>query len=288
MELGHLKYFYHVALEGGFTKAARKLHIEQPSVSRAIQKLEADLGVLLFERQKRRVQLTRAGSEVFKATQRIFTEAENIKNLAQNESSVHRGPLYFAVASPFSTHLIPEVHSMFLKDHPEVRPVSFQGPASAMLDRIENGELEFGLFYHVPKLTPTLKSEILAKVPFKLVISAGQFRNENVRCSFIGSREVDDIATKAFPTLEKIKKDHPEAAIKISSNDLTAHKEMVLRGLGVSILPQFMVKKELESGLLKALYDKEEMNFAVRLVTRKGQILSKVATDYVRMFTQVL
>ena len=92
--------------------------------------------------------------------------------------------------------------------------------------------------------------------------------------SFIGSREIDDTGTKHFPTLTKLKKLHPEAKIKISSNNITAHKEMVLKGLGVAVLPDFLVQEDLKAGRLADVLPKERLEFELKLVERSNSVLS--------------
>ncbi|MGE3680425.1 MAG: LysR substrate-binding domain-containing protein [Bdellovibrionales bacterium] len=77
-----------------------------------------------------------------------------------------------------------------------------------------------------------------------------------------------------------MRKDDPQVQIKTSSNSLTAHKAMVLRGLGVSILPRFLVAKEIQAGRLKRLYPNEKFEFPLKLVLRKNKSLSRNARTW--------
>ena len=65
MNIKQLRYFYEIANEGQITRAAKKLHIAQPPLSQALKALEANLGVLLFERNGRQMELTEAGKVLY-------------------------------------------------------------------------------------------------------------------------------------------------------------------------------------------------------------------------------
>ena len=108
-------------------------------------------------------------------------------------------------------------------------------------------------------------------------------KKQEILESFIGSREIDDLNAKKFPTLERLRKDHPRAKIKISSNNLTAHREMVLRGLGVSVLPDFLVEKDLDAGTLSDIYPKEVFKFQMKLIKRRTSVLSISAQELVKV-----
>ena len=83
MEFRQLEYFLGVASELHFSRAADKLFIAQPALSRQIQQLEKNLGVLLFERNKRNVKLTPAGEYLREEAKQVLSQLDNIGKRAQ-------------------------------------------------------------------------------------------------------------------------------------------------------------------------------------------------------------
>lgn len=277
MNLLHLHYFYMVAKEGGFTKASKVLRIQQPAISRMVGQLEDSMGFQLLERVGRNVQLTLKGKEVFEHSKKIFSDVEILQSAIGQMKGPPQGPLIFGASEPISSHLVPEIFEKILSQNPELYPNVYSGPASMLFDQIKSGELEFGLFFHVPELPNGLKVKVLKKIRFHLVIRKDLKLKTAVLESFIGSREIDDRSTKNFPTLTKLKKLYPKAAIKISSNNLTAHRSLVLRGCGVSVLPDFLIQNDLKEGKLHDLLPKENLEFELKLVERSTSVLSQNA-----------
>lgn len=274
MNLLHLQYFHVVAREQGFTRASRVLRVQQPALSRMVRLLEENLGFPLFERIGRGIRLTPQGEEVFRACERIFGEVEGLRAQLGRISGECKGPLAFAGAEVVVSHLVPRVLPPLLRRHPKIHPAAFSGPSSLLFERIIQGELEFGLFFHVPDLPERLDQEDFIACRFHLVVRRGFRRNPSVLESFIGSREVDDTSTRRFPTVERLRRDRPRTRITISSNSLTAHRSLVLAGQGVSILPAFLVEGDLASGRLEEVDPKERFEFPLRLVRRKNAALS--------------
>lgn len=281
MNLLHLKYFYVVAKEQGFTKASRVLRVQQPAISRMVDQLEDYFGFPLFERVGRNIQLTARGQEVFERCKTIFEEVDNLEKLAGSLSGECQGPLACAASEPVASHLVPEILEKLVFKYPKLYPSIYSGPATMLLDRIASGELEFGLFFHIPHLPPKLKMTPIRKVRFHLVVRKDLRRNTQVLERFIGSREIDDSATRTFPTLEKLKRIYPKAKIWISSNNLTAHRNMVLNGLGVSVLPDFLIAEDLKQGRLSDVLPKEKLEFDLKLVERQTSVRSLNAQTFI-------
>ena len=83
MELRHLRYFVAVAEELNFSRAAERLHVSQPPLSRQIRDLEADLKVILLERDRQSVRLTRAGRGVLTRARKLLGDADALRNEAR-------------------------------------------------------------------------------------------------------------------------------------------------------------------------------------------------------------
>ncbi len=143
-----------------------------------------------------------------------------------------------------------------------------------LLEKITSGEMECGIFFHIPDLPAKLEIFERKDIRYHLVVRKDLKNNKETIESFIGSREIDDTSTRRFPTLEKLRKDFPKAQIRISSNNLTAHREMVLQGLGVSILPEFLIKEDLKEKRLVDLYPHDDFHFQMKFVKRATTVLS--------------
>src|SRR5260370_24858597 len=87
MNLRHLRAFAAIADAGGFARAAARLNLSQPALSRQIHALEAELGVPLFDRIGRRVQLTSEGEDLLDRSRRLLTEVESLGARARSLSS---------------------------------------------------------------------------------------------------------------------------------------------------------------------------------------------------------
>jgi len=288
MNLLHLNYFYTVAKEGGFLRASEALRIQQPAISRMVKQLEENLGFRLFEKDGRKVKLTKEGERVFEHCARIFSEVETLQTSLGHISGDPQGPLAIGATDIIASYLVPTILKKIMTDYPQIYPVIQTSTAESLFSLIQKRKLEFGLFFHTPELPDNLELHRLHKINYKLVIRKDLRRDRSVLQSFIGSREVDDIGNKRFPTLERLRREHAGAKITLSSNSLMAHKSFVLAGLGVSILPEFLVKEELAAGKLSALFDQETFQFDMKLVRLKSSVTSLNAKIFLSTLEQQL
>ena len=83
MELRHLRYFVSVAEQGSVSKAAQQVHVSQPALSRQIRDLEAELGVQLFDRVGRGIELTAEGEDLLRHCRDVLAQAESVRERAR-------------------------------------------------------------------------------------------------------------------------------------------------------------------------------------------------------------
>jgi len=285
MELNHLKYFYTVAREGSFTRASRVLKIQQPTVSKMVQSLEAQLGVQLLERHKKGVRVTRPGGEIFRTCEEIFDKVEGIRALSAAKHYECEGKLALGVPSSVSSYLLPAAMRTYLRDNPGSEVFIWTGTGALISQEILEGHVEFGIFFSVAEGREFQVSE-LAEVPFKLVVSARHKKDPDIRSCFVISRTSDYSRTAPFPVMEMLRRSKVRFKRVISSNNLDSQKQLVMEGLGVALLPAFMVRNELRSGVLSEIRPAKEMSYTLKLVTRRGKVLSRDAATFLEVFRE--
>ena len=129
IELTDLRHFAHVARAGSFSGGARLSHVTPPAVSKAVQKLEGELGVRLFERTTRRVALTEAGHELLTRCTRIFGELEELRSVLDERATRVAGEVRVAAMEVFSLELLPRALAELVRTYPDVVPlVCERGP----------------------------------------------------------------------------------------------------------------------------------------------------------------
>lgn len=279
LDLSQLRVFVAVATSGSLTRGASVLRMQQPTVSRAISALERDLGAPLFERRARGVALTAKGHALFEACSPALEALERGIASAMAEPETP-GILALGAAEVVANTLTTRVHVALARRQPSLVPYVLVAPADVLAERVRSGALAFALVMHVRR-GAGLGVRTLAPLRHHLVVARGLERDPRVLARFIGSREVEDPANRQFPTLDRLRRLVPGAHIAASTNSLTAHKAMVLAGLGVAVLPELMVRVELEAGVLVSVLPEVELSFPLLSVSRTGTVWSAPARAYV-------
>lgn len=196
MELRHLRYFVAVAEELHFTRAAARLHIGQPPLSQQIQALEVELGVALFVRTKRSVQLTEAGQHLLIRAREILGTSTNIAGELQQIARGGSGTLRIGFTS--TGLLIDEIRQSLRVYHQEFPKVTLrlrEMYTHIQFAALERGELDVGFVrLNEPVVPAGLSLRVLRRDRLCAVVPgdhplAGRARISLVECrdaSFIG------------------------------------------------------------------------------------------------------
>jgi DNA-binding transcriptional LysR family regulator len=145
MNLRNLRAFTTIADEGGFARAATRLHLSQPALSRQIQALEADLGVRLFDRVGRRVQLTSQGEGLLRRSRRLLAEADSLGERARELRSGETGILRIAATPQVIENLLAPFLAQYRRNHPGVEVHLVEDGGERLLGRLERGEVHLCL-----------------------------------------------------------------------------------------------------------------------------------------------
>lgn len=146
MELRVLRYFLAVVRSGNFSKAAQSLHLTQPTLSRQIHELEEELGVQLFIREKRGIELTSDGAYLADRAREILDLADRTKNTLSASSSMIAGDVRIACGESRGIRILAEAINRTRAKYPGIRFVLFSGNARAVACKLEKGLADIGLF----------------------------------------------------------------------------------------------------------------------------------------------
>ncbi|TLM68440.1 MAG: LysR family transcriptional regulator [Deltaproteobacteria bacterium] len=178
MDLRQIRAFVAVARERNFTRAAERLHVAQPAVSIAVGKLEADLDLILFNRQGKQVTLTAEGEAFLRHAERILDDCRAADTEMAEMKGLARGEVRIGIPPMMSSYYFPRVIREFRKRYPRLQ-ISVLGEGAARIQRlIASGEIDMGVVAgaRIPQGLQSrrfLREEIVACLPAGHRLAAG-------------------------------------------------------------------------------------------------------------------
>jgi DNA-binding transcriptional LysR family regulator len=145
VELRQLRYFVTVAEELHFSHAAERLHMSQPPLTQQIQRLEAELGVRLFDRTTRRVRLTDAGRILLDDGARILTQVDRAVEAVRGAGRGDRGRLVLGFVSSAPYEILPVALDLYQRRFPEVQVKVAEMTSNAQVEALREGHIDVGL-----------------------------------------------------------------------------------------------------------------------------------------------
>ena len=243
MELRHLLYFKTVADELHFSRAAAKLFISQPPLSRQIRELEEELGVQLFLRSNKRVALTDAGKYLKEETDAIFTRLGECKSIVKQIHQNQSGQLKIGyISSVYQTYLAEVLKAMRIT-YPYIKTNLLEMLTITQIQALEQGNLDVGIL-RAPVHSDKLQIDTLFFDPFMVVAPAAQTGLDTTEglVNYLKSSPFI-FFNKAFAPnyneklLEICERMGFRPDIMHEANNVHSILQLIEAGLGVSILP---------------------------------------------------
>lgn len=170
MNFRHLECFVAVAEHLHFTRAAEQLEIAQPALSQQIRKLEQDLGVELFRRNNRKVELSEFGRSLLPRARQLLNQASIARREIKEMAGLARGHLRVGASGTIAAFLLPDILARYRDLYPNIVIEIVQRRSEPILDLVETGKLDIGII-RLPfrrtklEITPIFTEPLYAALP---------------------------------------------------------------------------------------------------------------------------
>ncbi|MDK2824155.1 MAG: hypothetical protein PWQ67_475 [Clostridia bacterium] len=282
MELRQLEYFIAVSKYQNFTRAAESLHVAQPSITTSIKKLEDELGIKLFERNKKSIQLTDEGKIFYKRIKKILQDLDEAVFEIRDLSNLNKGSIKLGLPPMIGAYLFPNIFTHFKEAYPQLDlQVSEEGSIATHI-LIEKGELDLGIII-IPKDTkdlnilPITEEKIMLclapkhKLSNEKVVSFNQLKDEK----FILLKK-DSYHRQAI--INQCEKYGYSPQVIFSSSRIETIKALVASGAGISFLMNMVTQN---SKNFVSIPLKEEIKITIGLAWKRDKYLSKASQAFI-------
>lgn len=253
METRRLSYFVRIAEDGSLTKASGVLRIAQPALSRQIRLLEEELGIPLFSRTARGMQLTEAGEHLRAAVAGPLRELELALQNIRSFTSPIEGNIAIGLPPSISDVVARSLALRMDADHPNIKLLLVEGYTGSLIDWLNRGIVDFALLEESSR-DERLIDRTLATEPLLLVGHADSSLNMDRPIKFKDVAQLPLIIQSHHLGIRSTLNEAAAVAgalnIRFQADSPRLIKELVLSGKGYGILPMFCFKEEYSQGKL--------------------------------------
>ncbi len=284
MELHQLRYFLAVCETLNFTRAAENCHVSQPALTRAIKKLEEELGGPLFRRERARSHLTELGRLMRPHLERSLAALEAAKNQAEDLQSLDHAPLGLGVMCTIGPNRLVSLMARLQSDIPGLDLSLQEGKLTELTERLLAGDLEVALLASPEELPERLDFIPLYRERFVLAFPPGhRFAERN-------AVRIRDLHEESYllrlnceytaHIVSLLRERGAQTNIRYRSEREDWIQSMVLAGMGSSFMPEFL---PIYAGLPTRVVIEPKVSREVGLATIAGRRYSPAVAAFVRL-----
>jgi DNA-binding transcriptional LysR family regulator len=293
MTIRQLETFLALAHDGSFTRAARRLHLSQPTLSEHIQELEREIGQPLFARRYREVALTEAGRTLEPYASRVMSTLQAATQAVAELDGLQHGSLVIGASTTPGIYVLPRVIGRFRAAYPGITLSLQIANSRTVEERVRAARLDVGvvgghlLGVGERCLSAGIVDELVLIVPpghpwaRRRTVGVDQIRGQALLMREDGS------ATRHV-TERALRQAGVDCRVAMELDHTEAIKEAVIAGLGIAIVSAHAVRRELATRHLAALHVKGmELRRHFHVIHGEGRTLSGSAQAFVRLLETV-
>lgn len=289
MELRQLQYFVKVARKQHVTNAAEELHVAQSAISRQIHQLEEELGVPLFVRKGRNLQLTSVGKLFLERIEVVLADMERAVSEVREFLDPEAGEIRIGFPHSLGIYLLPTVVASFRQSHPNVKFRLRQGTYNSLIRDVMKGEIDLSFISPFPEKHLYVSGRLLLQEELYAILPQGHklADNETIRLEQLREESFvmfsDEYSLRNI-VLEACAKAGFVPRIGFEGEETDTIRGLVAAGVGVSLLPEMALTEISQLQPAKVRVIEPLVTRSVGLIQRTGDKLPLVA----EMFQQFL
>ena len=288
-----------VAKGGSFKNAAQSLFLTQPAVSLQIQNLEKQLKTNLFDRTKKQIELTEAGTLLLRYSNRILALCEESSRVLDDLSELQSGKLVIGASQTTGTYLMPKIIGLFQQKYPNINVQLNVDSTRKVAWHLMNRQVDIGIVGgKIPKelrkileITPYVEDELALIVPpSHPYVKLECIKKEDLYdLKFISLNSYSTIRTVVDDTLSKNGIDVTRLKVEMELNSIEAIKNAVQSSLGAAFVSVSAITKELELNLLKCVrIDDVKINRKLCIILNPNRYKSKASENFTKEILTLL
>ena len=296
MDLRQLQYFIAVYESGSISLASARLHVAQPAVSRSLQALAADLGVVLFERQGRGIRATEAAHRLHAHALQIMHDLETTRMNVQHVEKSPVGHLTLACTDQLGRLVTPPMLAMFHELYPQVSITIWEGTSSTVYDWVTSGTVDIAILTSPPK-NPMIRVRHVHHEPMSVILS--NHWNETDYAHLIKPvLSLEDLAElplilprRGNPHRTLIEQalagSKRNAKISVEVDVVATITSLVVRGLACTVMLAKAAEYENRLGLVRIIpIAAPGISAAVSLLTPRDRLETQATREFIRLWSE--
>lgn len=285
VSLRQLRAFLAVARTGSFSRAAETLHLTQSALSGLIKEFELVLGVQVFDRNTRKVQLSEVGRELHPIVEKVIQDLDAALEEVANLKALKKGTLRIAAPQLISCTLLPEVIAAYRACHPDIQIRLVDCVVESVIARVFSGEVDFGIGPERDP-SPEISARTLFEMPFMAVFPLDHPLGRLERIRWADAVQYPIIALQGQFT-ERLSVDLHAALPDLTLNPsnevtfMTTALGMVSANLGIAACLPYARSLAYPYRLQMRLLHDPEVTRKFFVFTRNGRSMSPAAESFI-------
>jgi len=291
MDIRHLEYFTEVAKQLNFTKAASTLHISQPSLSKTIKSMEDDLGVPLFYRSFRQLELTDAGEALLHNAKHVLGAYQNLTDELNDVLNLKKGDIRIGVPPIIGAAFCSSLISEYIDLYPTINVLLSEVGTKTIKDGIYDGTLDVGFVCNNVDYQQRYDIVKLLKDPLMLIVHESNPLHNKETITFDDIKEEPFVMyRKDFSLYDSIidtcakHQFYPKIVCESSQKDFMI--EMVKAKLGVALLPSHICKRIKHDEIKAIPFEHPEIHLELGMIWKKNNYLPFAVREFIALATE--